>query len=324
MRTKRINSTKVISVLLALCLAGLDFSLRPAASALSDIIIDLLLAQTLILLRPCPHEKLKIPVPEIIIFALIVAFSAVSSVFSMPCRYCIIPVLDSALLIVDATWRFSRKFNKIATLFRCVEVWNNVEDYTRLTQVSITLFLTVFYLSVRQVESALAAAAVLLPVLLFYIQLLISDTSASLIGRRKKDNLINVLEGVGLKKGGTAKESKEAKMMDLYDRTLKYVMDKKPYLEDDMKLEALAKVLYTNKSRLSKAINTISGRNYNQFFNYFRVEEAIQYMQDHPDASLAQVAFESGFHNTVSMNSAFVLYKHMTPGEYMERLREQK
>ena len=324
MRIKIIKSAETISVLLALCLAGLDFFFNADVLSFKAIPLGLFIAQTLLIIKPCPHEERTLPLFEIVLFALGSIFCAVSSIFGMRSRSYVIPVMCAGLTLTDVIWSTTVKLRRVATLFRCVEVWNNMEDYTKLIQVVFFNFLLLLYVAVSYSDSAALSVSVLLVVLAFYAHMLVSDSPSSLMGKRKKESLKRILEDVGLKVGGESCGKADAKMRNLYDRMLSYVTENKVYLEDGVKLEDLARELGTNKALLSRTINTLSGRNFNQFFNYFRVEEAIQYMQDHPDAVLNKVAYESGFHNTVSMNSAFALFKRMTPGEYMEQLREQK
>ena len=112
------------------------------------------------------------------------------------------------------------------------------------------------------------------------------------------------------------------KMSHLYERVVDVMEKKRPYLDPDFNLMDLAAATFTNKSYLSRTINILSGRNFSQFVNFYRVQYAVELMQKDHYLKMINLAMMCGFHSTVSFNMAFKLNMGETPTSYLERLRE--
>lgn len=69
-------------------------------------------------------------------------------------------------------------------------------------------------------------------------------------------------------------------------------------------------------SQLSEIINRHLGRNFNQWVNDYRIQEAATLLRSEPDRSILEIALESGFNSKWSFNRAFKLRHGCTPGQY--------
>lgn len=118
-----------------------------------------------------------------------------------------------------------------------------------------------------------------------------------------------------------AQTSDAERMQDLYQRILVYMEEKKPYLDEDLQMDKLAAAVYTNKTYLSRTINVMSGRNFCQFVNYYRIMYAVQIMERDRRVKVSELAMLVGFHTVVSFNMAFKLYMNTTPTEYLRTLQ---
>ena len=94
-----------------------------------------------------------------------------------------------------------------------------------------------------------------------------------------------------------------------------------PFLNEDYSLQELAMNLYTNKTTLSRAINLVSGMNFRQFINGYRVRYSVELMKKNPRMRVEELTEMSGFHSTVTYTMAFKANMHVTPGEYLQKLR---
>lgn len=114
---------------------------------------------------------------------------------------------------------------------------------------------------------------------------------------------------------------------EVYQRVVRYMEEKRPYLDETLSLEQLSKAIYSNKVYVSKNINYYSGRNFRQFVNEYRIRYAIELMKADPHLRMEEVSMMSGFHSTVSFNMAFRLFEGKTPTqwleEYMDSLRRR-
>ena len=113
----------------------------------------------------------------------------------------------------------------------------------------------------------------------------------------------------------------EASVKTLYDRIVKLMETKQVYLDDDYSLSDLASAVCSNKSKVSKAINTYTGQNFCQFLNKYRMEYALDLMQRDPRLKSSEVSYMSGFHSNGTFHKTFKMYMEGTPSEYMRKIR---
>ena len=111
---------------------------------------------------------------------------------------------------------------------------------------------------------------------------------------------------------------------ELYCRILDLFDTSKPYLVDGMTVSEVARMLFTNKVYVSRAINDCTGKNFCQFINYYRVMYAVQLFNDNPYLKVSDLSDMSGFHNQVSFNMAFRLIMHETPSDWCRRQRLER
>ena len=112
-------------------------------------------------------------------------------------------------------------------------------------------------------------------------------------------------------------KDEQYRMELLFSRVERYMKEKEPYLDEHLTLADMASALYTNKASLSKAINHISGKNYCQYVNKYRVDYAVSLMMKDKRLKVIEIAMMSGFHSLASFNMAFRLFRGDTPSEFM-------
>lgn len=94
---------------------------------------------------------------------------------------------------------------------------------------------------------------------------------------------------------------------------------KKSYLEPELTLTDLAKKVGTNASLLSKVINGVYGKSFNDYVNEFRVQEAIRLMQTpaYQHFNLLGIAYDAGFNSKSTFNRAFKKVTGKSPKDYI-------
>ncbi len=98
---------------------------------------------------------------------------------------------------------------------------------------------------------------------------------------------------------------------------LKVVMDNdEPYLQNNLTLPQLAKLIGVSSHLTSQVINEHCGKNFYDFVNEYRVKAATELLLEKKSNNITQIAFDSGFNNRVSFNNAFKKYVGMTPSVY--------
>jgi YesN/AraC family two-component response regulator len=116
----------------------------------------------------------------------------------------------------------------------------------------------------------------------------------------------------------------DATYQDIYDRIVAYFETEKPYLRSDLIIDDLVKVVFSNKLYISRAISQITGRNFCQFVNYYRVIYSMQCFRENPDLKIYELATMSGFNSIVSYNMAFRLFMGENPSEWCRKEKTRK
>jgi AraC-like DNA-binding protein len=109
-------------------------------------------------------------------------------------------------------------------------------------------------------------------------------------------------------------------------RKLKHLMEvEKAYLDADISLQSLAEKLSITSRLLSQILNEKLDRNFSDFINFYRVEEAKKILQNPRGAQkkIIALAFDVGFNTKVAFYNAFKKFTNMTPAQYREKLTSE-
>lgn len=100
--------------------------------------------------------------------------------------------------------------------------------------------------------------------------------------------------------------------------------NKKVYLDNKLTIDSLADMLYTNRTYLSKLINDVYGKNFNNFINEYRVSEAINIIKDgsFDNLTLEAIAAKCGFNNKTTFNTFFKKITGITPSFFRKNINE--
>jgi AraC-like DNA-binding protein len=89
------------------------------------------------------------------------------------------------------------------------------------------------------------------------------------------------------------------------------------YAEPDLRIAGLAARLKIPEYQLRRTINGLLGyRNFNQFVNRYRIEEAAQRLLAEPRTPVLTIALDVGFRSLSSFNAAFRAHYERSPTEY--------
>lgn len=98
----------------------------------------------------------------------------------------------------------------------------------------------------------------------------------------------------------------------------------KLYREEGMTITTLSQHLSIHEYRLRKLINgELAYRNFNDFLNFFRIQEVSQKLSDpqHQELPVLTLALDSGFRSLSSFNKAFKNIHGVTPTEYRAQMK---
>lgn len=115
-------------------------------------------------------------------------------------------------------------------------------------------------------------------------------------------------------------ESTTAAGNQLYDRVVEVLRQQHLYLQPNLKITDLTRLLGTNRTYLYQAINVERGLSFSELVNRLRVEHAVQLMRRSPEALLDEIAVQSGFSSSASFYRNFRQFQGCSPREFLLRL----
>jgi AraC-like DNA-binding protein len=110
----------------------------------------------------------------------------------------------------------------------------------------------------------------------------------------------------------------DEELVQLKSQLNQFMINRKIYLDPDLNLVKLADMFATNPHRLSYIINSGFNKNFFNFINYYRVEEAKSLLLNPKmdQYSILGIAFESGFNSKTSFNNTFKKITGLTPTDF--------
>ncbi|SEK41906.1 transcriptional regulator, AraC family [Aquimarina amphilecti] len=102
------------------------------------------------------------------------------------------------------------------------------------------------------------------------------------------------------------------------DKTQKFMEEEKPFLNPDLNLTELSKMLKIPTSVLSETINSGFEMNFNDFINSYRVKEVQNMLREgkQQQLSLLGIAYECGFNSKATFNRVFKKLTSKSPSQY--------
>ncbi|TGN19069.1 AraC family transcriptional regulator [Leptospira idonii] len=96
----------------------------------------------------------------------------------------------------------------------------------------------------------------------------------------------------------------------------KLVSEEKIYRNDELSLAELSGRLSVSPHQLSEYLNQHLGKNFFQYINYFRIQEAKELCRKNPEKTILSIAFEVGFPSKSTFYDAFRRETGMSPTEF--------
>jgi len=93
----------------------------------------------------------------------------------------------------------------------------------------------------------------------------------------------------------------------------------KPYLNEKISLTEVSKLLKVSSQQLSQVINEKTNYNFNDFINYYRIEEAKSLLisDSYANLTIDAIAQKAGFNSKSAFYTAFKKQTKMTPKEFI-------
>jgi len=146
--------------------------------------------------------------------------------------------------------------------------------------------------------------------LLLFVYLYIAKTTAYKALARKAEKWAREADLAKNEQPGQELEIKQ-----MAERIKEYLEESRCYLTPGLKLDDVVTALASNRTYVSKAVNTIAP-NFNALVNEYRIKESVRIMLDDRHIPLDQVSIDCGFNNRKSFNEAFKNFTGLTPSDF--------
>lgn len=302
--------------------------LLPGRLDTPELEVDLSFITAMLVMYPCSFEKpdtsFKAALCLLIFgFVTLLYFRCKSSgTFDFKCQRIVYSFAPMLLFVLSYFLYIAyRRFSGIRAMFRNTAVWHNVEEYSRFLYSIAFMVAGMIFLcagtSAGHLKGFLTAVSAVMYLALYAILYLRAMTGRTyVINRATEKRIKDIIKG-NLRTSYIEKADEDKKMNNLYRRVVMYMEEKRPYLDQTFDMASLADLMFTNKLYLSKTINVLSGRNFRQFVNYYRVQRAIELFKQDPRLKICEVSEMSGFHTAVSFNMSFKVNTGKTPTEWL-------
>ena len=98
----------------------------------------------------------------------------------------------------------------------------------------------------------------------------------------------------------------------------------KLFMNVDIKIANVALMIGTNKTYLSRALNTRLSKNFCQFVNYYRVREVCSLFVENPHMDMKELAEQCGFNSSSNFSIVFKYITGFTPGDWSRMIKMKR
>jgi len=98
--------------------------------------------------------------------------------------------------------------------------------------------------------------------------------------------------------------------------------EQKPFLNPNLDLVTLSRLVGTNRTQLSTILNRQTGMNFSRWLAEYRVHHLLSLVALHPDSDITALASESGFTSRTSFFRQFRQVTGLTPNQYKNVRKE--
>ena len=230
--------------------------------------------------------------------------------------------VSSSVFFMFMIWR---RIRDVKSVIKSGNVWSFVTLCVDIVYVSVPLVINLLLHSFSVIFPGNTRMAYVMTALLFLevvaMGIKVIFDSAFVLMHNHERIIVESMK-ISRMDAGIGNELKgEERYKELYERIEHYFEKSRPYLEGDLTINDIVKVVYSNKVYISQAICHYTGRNFRQFVNYHRVIYSMELFRNNLEYKVADLAEKSGFNNMVSYTMAFRLFMNETPSEWCRKER---
>lgn len=268
---------------------------------------------------------------------MILALLVLMTIYYLFCTVGLLPVLPDRYFLILADiivlaaaisfiWMIWRRLRDVKAVIRSGNTWSYVrlcvDAVHAFVPIMILLFLHTLYVIFPDNSFLIVQLAVFLLLLeLIAIAIRISFDSVFVIMHDHERVIVESMKLSYMEMSVNPENKAGEQYKDLYERIIRYFETEKPYLDGNLTINNVVKVVYSNKVYISKAICHYTGRNFRQFVNYHRVMYSMDVFRANPELKVSELSEMCGFNTMVSFTMAFRLFMNETPSEWCRKER---
>lgn len=157
-----------------------------------------------------------------------------------------------------------------------------------------------------------------------FLQKGVYSKSNNLISESEVENLVEVAitENLEINNSDSLKYKKsgldEKRSKEIHGELMNLTLVDEVYKNDDLTLYSLAAMLKISSNHLSQVINSIEGKSFFDFINFYRIEavKKIIASKEKEHLTILGIAYECGFNSKAAFQRAFKKFTGVTPTEY--------
>lgn len=107
--------------------------------------------------------------------------------------------------------------------------------------------------------------------------------------------------------------------ISLPERLLTLMEEEKPWLDPEITQPKLAIMLYTNRTTLSGVIHDMGYRNFQEFINFYRIQEFKRIISDEKITNIQETFYRVGFRSKSTAFRCFSQFEKVTPYNYLQQ-----
>lgn len=113
----------------------------------------------------------------------------------------------------------------------------------------------------------------------------------------------------------------EKELLSIHEQLTLILQKEKPYLDAELTLNDLARLVKTHPNKLSQAINQVEQKSFYDLINEMRIRDFLHRLSlpENKQYTLMSIAYDSGFNSKASFNRNFKKHTGKTPSEYLEQ-----
>ncbi len=261
----------------------------------------------------------------VVLYALPILY-VTGTIGLLPTRYYlaafIIPAFLTAAVVIYGIWN---RIKDVRSVMQGGTVLNSLGLSVDTVYVSLVLLVPVLAVTGTLVsgptEAVLHCLAALYSVSIlvaFCIRLAYESFFAVFHEHERK-----IMESMKISQVEIAGGVREGTYRELYERIVEYFETERPFLDNQLTINDVVKVVFSNKVYISRAISQFTGRNFCQFVNYYRISYSVECFRSDPNLKVNELAEMSGFNSVVSYNMAFRLFMNENPSDWCRKERHK-